>query len=410
MERTAHARRVQGAFAQWQPRYAAVGIPTFPLTASGERKRPLVRGYSHIGLPASGQLALKFLDADGLACMAGARNKLTVVDIDAHGAEGERLLADAQRDYGASRFIVRTGGGGFHAHYRHNGEGRRIRPDPRKPVDLLGGGVVVLPPSRGASRCYEIIQGTIDDLAALTPIRRVVEPEPEHRTGADVGRRNNALFHVCMKNAHHCDNLESLLDVARTENAEMLPPMDDAEVVKVAASAWSYEEAGQNFVNRRVVVVSHDEVDNLMSASPDAFMLLYVLRRHHWDRPFVIANAMADTMPGGGWRRHRFAARSWNGKARSCRSGRPHGAGQLCTAGRDPRPRIKGVRICTPIRNIHLPPLSWSHRGHEIGSVREADDAHDELERRRSPGGAAEGQRDVSVRQDELGRIARAAA
>ena len=29
-------------FTQWQPRYAAVGIPTFPLVANENRKRPLV--------------------------------------------------------------------------------------------------------------------------------------------------------------------------------------------------------------------------------------------------------------------------------------------------------------------------------------------------------------------------------
>jgi hypothetical protein len=298
-----------GAFAEFQPRYAAIGIPTFPFTASGEHKRPLVRRYNSVGLPASGQLAMKFLDADGLACMAGARNKITVVDIDAHGAEGERLLADALGTYGPSPFITRTGSGGFHAYYRHNGESRRIRPEPHKPVDLLGGGVVVLPPSRGTSRHYEIIQGTLDDLPALTSIRRPAEPEPAHRaSGADDGRRNNTLFHICMVEAHHCDDHETLLDVGRKENAKMTTPMDDAEVMKITASAWSYEEQGLNFVGiGQSVAVSHDEID-LMSREPDAFMLLCLLRRHHWNRTFVIANAMADTMPGGGWRRQRFTA------------------------------------------------------------------------------------------------------
>jgi Bifunctional DNA primase/polymerase, N-terminal len=157
--------------AQWQPRYAAVGIPTFPLVANDDRKRSFVRNYLRMGLPASHQLVMKGLDADALACMAGQRNKLTLIDIDAQGSEGERLLADTQCSCGRSRFIVRTGRGGFHAYYRHNGEPRRIRPDPRTPVDLLGGGVVVLPPSHGASRRYEIIHGRIDDLPDLTPLR-----------------------------------------------------------------------------------------------------------------------------------------------------------------------------------------------------------------------------------------------
>ncbi len=242
-----------------------------------------MRGYGRIGLPASCQLVMKGLDGDGLACMAGKRNKLTVVDVDAHGTEGERLLDDAQRDYGASRFIVRTGSGGFHAYYRHNGEGRRIRPDPLNPIDVLGGGVVVLPPSRGARQHYEIIEGTLDDLANLTPIRCVTMPPLAAEgglAGVCVGRRNNLLFRSCMMAAHHCDDLESLLDVARTRNAEMLSPLDDTEVVNVATKAWGYEKRGQNFVaNGRSIVASHAELDHLMSRSPDAWMLLLLLRR-----------------------------------------------------------------------------------------------------------------------------------
>jgi hypothetical protein len=244
-----HHSTDNGAFSQWQPRYAALGIPTFPFLASEARKRPLVRGYGHIGLPASRQLVMKGLDGDGLACMAGERNKLTVIDIDARGAEGERLLADAQRDYGASRFIVRTGSGGFHAYYRHNGESRKIRPDPRKPIDLLGGGVVVLPPSRGTSRNYQIIHGSLDDLAALTPISRRQEIAPATKEAnlaslVGIGRGNDVLFGICMKAAHHCDDLESLLDVARIENTAMIPPMDDAEVASIATKAWGYTKRG----------------------------------------------------------------------------------------------------------------------------------------------------------------------
>src|SRR5262245_51224781 len=102
-------------FSEYQPRYAAVGIPTFPCSIAS-RKKPLVRNYQRMGLPGSQQLVMKGLDSDALACMAGQRNKLTILDIDADGANGERLLADAQCAYGRSQFIVRTGSGGFHAY------------------------------------------------------------------------------------------------------------------------------------------------------------------------------------------------------------------------------------------------------------------------------------------------------
>jgi hypothetical protein len=52
----------------------------------------------------------------------------------------------------------------------------------------------------------------------------------------------------------------------------------------------------------------HSMIDGLMYEDPDAFLLLVRLKRHHWDREFVIANVMADTMPRGGWCRKRLAA------------------------------------------------------------------------------------------------------
>jgi hypothetical protein len=297
------------AFSQWQPRYAALGIPTFPFLATDGGKRPLVRSYGRIGLPASRQLLMKGFDGDGLACMVGERNKLTVIDVDAHVAEGERLLADAQSDYGESRFIVRTGSGGFHAYYRHSGESRRIRPDPRKPIDLLGGGVVVLPPSRGALQHYEIIHGNLDDLACLTPIRRVIAPRiaPESRLAEPVGigRRNDVLFGICMNAAHHCDDLESLLDVARTENAAMMPPMPDAEVMKVATSAWSYTELGQNRCGRTGAWFPTAEANTMIASDQDAFLLLAFLRANNGPkRTFMAANGLALTL---GWTRKRLA-------------------------------------------------------------------------------------------------------
>jgi len=98
-----------------------------------------------MGIRASQQMALRFPDAPGLAAMAGARNKLAIIDIDEYGARGERLLADVQRQFGSSKVVVRTGSGGFHCYYLHTGEGRKIRTDPRRPIDLIGAGPIVLP-------------------------------------------------------------------------------------------------------------------------------------------------------------------------------------------------------------------------------------------------------------------------
>jgi hypothetical protein len=58
-----------------------------------------------MGLQASRQMARRFPDAPGLAALAGARNRFTVIDIDERGAAGERLLADVQRQFGGSKGI-----------------------------------------------------------------------------------------------------------------------------------------------------------------------------------------------------------------------------------------------------------------------------------------------------------------
>src|SRR5262245_35509917 len=133
----------KGCFGSYQAEYAERGIATFPYASNVADKKPLTAGYQRVGLKGSAQLALKFGKAPGIATLAGkGKVKLTVVDIDAQGPEAERWLGDVQNQYGRPRVVVRTGRGGFHCHYRHDGEGRKIRPEPGKPIDILGGGVV----------------------------------------------------------------------------------------------------------------------------------------------------------------------------------------------------------------------------------------------------------------------------
>ena len=112
-----------------------------------------------------------------------------------------------------------------------------------------------------------------------------------------------------MAQARFCDDFDALLDIACTANASFMPPLSDAEVVKVARSAWGYADRGENWFGAgQRVVTTHAEVDGLMQKQPDAFLLLTLARRHHWGREFVLANAMAKRMPGDGWSRKRLAA------------------------------------------------------------------------------------------------------
>jgi len=49
-------------------------------------------------------------------------------------------------------------------------------------------------------------------------------------------------------------------------------------------------------------------IDGLMMEAPDAFLLYNLLKRFHWGREFYIADAMAPTMPKGGWTQKRLSA------------------------------------------------------------------------------------------------------
>jgi len=295
-----------GIFARWQRVYAEHGIATFPVVVKDGKKKPAVRGYLELGPDVSQQLVAKFPTSDALGFALGRRNKITVLDVD---TPDETVLADALVRYGRTPIIVRSGSGNFQAWYQDNGERRRIRPwGPDCPIDVLGeGGYVVAPPSKGARGNYEIIQGSLDDLDRLPVIQGLdggfythattIKPTPSRNVRE--GRRNDALFKHCLRNARSCDTFDALLDVARTRNDEFLPPLEDEEVVKAAGSAWKYELSGENRFGR------YDAVE-LASAVPYAFALLRMLTEWHWDRTtFLLAKETADKI---GWPLSRFRA------------------------------------------------------------------------------------------------------
>jgi hypothetical protein len=161
---------MRGIFNSWQPAYAVLGIATFPVNiyrdeAGKAAKVPAVKNYARFGLAGSRAIANRFARARALGFVAGSRSRITALDID---SSDERLLANALDKYGRTQVIIRSGGSGhFQAWYRHNGEKRAIRQLGDEPIDVLGGGVVVAPPSQGLVRSYEFIQGDLDEIARL---------------------------------------------------------------------------------------------------------------------------------------------------------------------------------------------------------------------------------------------------
>ncbi len=298
------------SFRDWQPRYAEHGIATFPVLISSACKKPMVSNYARFGLRASNEIAQRFPDATAFGFMAGERSRLTILDVD---TPDDRVLAHALDWHGQTPIIVRSGSGNYQGWYRWNGEGRRIRPDPDRPIDILGGGFVVAPPSGGIKSDYEFIDGGLHDLDHL-PHLRGLPPKIEKQTVTPPateligeGERNKKLWEHCMRSARHCDDFDSLLDVARTRNAEFSPPLTDSEVVKTAKSASDYTVRGENWIGTgRRVALHHATVDRLAAENPYALALLLVLKRHHWSREqFVVANEMAGML---GWSLSSFRA------------------------------------------------------------------------------------------------------
>jgi hypothetical protein len=229
----------EGIFGQWQAEYAGRGLATFPVQIVGKDKIPMTRGYHRTGLRGSAELTRRFGTATALGIALNRRRM--IVDID---TTSESVLADVLTYRGDSPLIARTASkGGFHVYYGKN-EGawthyrtsrRSIRPEPERPIDYLGAGFAVVPPSITASGRYEFISGNLDDLDRLPPFRGLVPPlqhsakaDPKEAAGIGTGARNNALWRSCMKQAHGCANLDELLAFARNINRYYGPPMEDA--------------------------------------------------------------------------------------------------------------------------------------------------------------------------------------
>src|SRR6516164_6162424 len=232
-------------FRDWQADYAAHGIPTVPVefVRDGDevRKKPMVGNAGRFGLVGSSKIASKFAAAPGIGFVCGRPSGITVLDVD---TKDERVLADAVNRQGATPLIARTASGKCHAYYKHNGERRWIKPRRDVPIDILGGGLNVAPPSRLEAGRYEFIQGSLDDLGDLPVLHNLAQGLSADANPADWGAmregsgRNNALFRLLGRAAHHCDDLDQLLDYARTRNEEFGEPIQDAEVVKIAQSVW----------------------------------------------------------------------------------------------------------------------------------------------------------------------------
>jgi hypothetical protein len=127
-------------------------------------------------------------------------------------------------------------------------------------MDVLGDGAfVTVPPSQipGGGE-YRFLGDGLEALDLLLPMKkRPIEAEnvfdfDEYRRAKnpsemrDGDSRSNYLFRELMRAARCVDDLDGLLDVARTRNADIGEPLTDDEVIATATSAWGYEQRGEN--------------------------------------------------------------------------------------------------------------------------------------------------------------------
>jgi hypothetical protein len=307
-----------GPFATDGPRWVEAGIPVVPLNG----KAPLVKNATKFTVAGSKRLlARQSFSAANLGYLAGAKSGLVVIDVD---DPADKWVALAIDRYGDTPCKINTATGKRHLLYRWQGEGRQIRPNPLEPIDILGGGIVVAPPSVGEKGVYHFIEGglhSLDKIPALTGHERehVAQIAPSMvRAVGRKGSRNRTLFSLLLKHAPACDSLDDLLDVARTMNDGFTPPLEDREVCEVVKSAWGYETKGHNWAGQEGrSVVRRSLLDQFVKRAgepgiSDAFMLWSVLQISHPPirKVFAVspkAMAAANLMPGWNVKRYRRA-------------------------------------------------------------------------------------------------------
>jgi hypothetical protein len=321
---------MMAAFADAAPAWAAAGIVPLPVYPDG--KKTMVKQPEAFGRPAAMGLAGKpRYAAANLGFMCGSHNRLTVVDID---SPSDAELQYALETYGESPIIVSTPSGGRHVYYAHNDEPRGVRLDERHPIDMLGGGLCVAPPSvRPSGASYAWLRGGLADIAnGLPKIRSgAIQKREPAGTGADVdipisdlsnvvpiGRRNDTVFRLALALAHGASSQDELLTQARKANSELSdPPLPDAEVQRAVGSAWRYKLSDRLLVpgtNSAIILPAASIARLLAAGETDAMALLALLRKHHGGRRRAFAaspEAMAHARLIGSWnkRRYREAAR-----------------------------------------------------------------------------------------------------
>jgi hypothetical protein len=296
-------------FGHHAPVYADAGLPTFPVDTRA--KRPRVKRWQGTTLRHSRAWARspELGAADGLGLLMGKPSGIVEIDVD---AVGTAWLGAALDRFGDTPAVIQTASQKHKLWYRHNGEGRHIRPLTGWPIDALGDGYSICPPSEreDLGTSYRFLHGSLADVGRLPKMREGAFDLRPTRAAEGVlpGMRNDTVWRWCMQEARHCDDAEALIDAALTWAARMPDPLPAAEIEKCARSAMRYEVTGRNFIGTRKPQFDAGAriMDQLIDA-PDAYLLHAMFARFHGHRAeFVIAPRAMSAAGTPPWRYERI--------------------------------------------------------------------------------------------------------
>lgn len=269
-----------------------------------------------MGLPASGRLAAANDECNvfGLICGRGRKRDnphpgLIVIDYD---GRDQNVLGDLLARHGLWGVVGRTASGKFHIYYTNNGERRKIRIRGKGPddpaVDLCGaGGYVVAPPSEIGGSCYELVQGTFEDLASgLLPVAKGLAAdcyENAHLAGRATiiatpkeGSRNETIFQAALQFLAKVPDRSAMSQFVDALNESATDKLSERELDGVKGMAWKYQAEGRNGFAAPYLQTPQQIYDRISSHPKRRLLLdvLFYLKR--WSGPraaFVLANGMA---------------------------------------------------------------------------------------------------------------------
>ena len=267
--------------------YARRGWPVFPLKPR-EKVPATAHGFKDASTDDStirGWWA-EIPDANvGVVC--GQASGLAVIDLDRHGPDDGVAVAEALHGWAPTGPYQATGGGGLQAFYRCPPGGIKTRASINPGVELRGDGAyVVVPPSihpSGVAYAWQV--GPDDEPLPDVPSwalnahkAAVVTPSPNDGTISE-GRRNSTLTSLAGAMRKRGATVESILAALNVENRERCtPPLDDAEVQRIAASVGRYPPAGVDPLTFRLTDSGNAE----LLAALYAGRLRYDVKRGRW--------------------------------------------------------------------------------------------------------------------------------